>query len=89
MSLNILTALAIFVLVRVSFWKVYVVGPKFQFMMILTLRGIMVFRSMVVFGLGYDLIFSFKSTLEYCAPLFRSLPKTQERYKFNGISVGF
>ena len=49
----------------------------------------MAVRPVVVFGLGYDLIFSFKSTLERCALLFRSLPKTQEIYKYNGISVGF
>ena len=54
----------------------------------LTLQS-MVFRAVAVFGFGYDLIFSFKSTLERCALLFRSLPKTQEIYKYNGISVGF
>jgi len=88
MSLNILTTLAIFVLVKDSFWKIYVVGPKFQFMLIQILRG-MTFRPVVVFGLGYDLICSFKFTLERCALVFRSLPKTQEIYKYNGISVGF
>ena len=68
MSLNVVTQCrAVFVLVKICFWKFYVVEPKyegFQFLVILELWCIS-FHAMVVFGLGKDLLF--KWVLVHCA----------------------
>ena len=59
--------MTVFILVKISFWKIYVVGPNggFQFLLILNLWGIS-FHAVVVFGLGKN--FLFKSTLGHSEP---------------------